>query len=89
MRVPERERERRILSAPGLGGGRLRPAMTVRDFWLFGEVMYMENQAVTWYHSGCVQRDFIKGELKCVGQGPCVQLLYQQNEKIESKVCSH
>ena len=35
------------------------------------------------------QRDFLKRELKHVGQGPCTQLPCQKRDKIESEICSH
>ena len=34
-------------------------------------------------------KDFLKGELKHAVQGPCVQLPFQQRDKIESAVCSY
>ena len=86
----ESTRERGILFAPEWGGGgRLRSAVTVRAFWLFGEVVCVENQMVTQYCSGCAQKDFLKGELKHAGQGPYAQLPYQQGESIEGVVFSH
>ena len=47
-----REREGLYLSrqsgaTPGSDRGRLWPAINVKDFWLFGEVMCRENQTVT------------------------------------------
>ena len=55
----ECQRERGILSAPGSGrGGRPCPAVTVRDFWLFGEVGCVESWKVIQCCSKSVQRDF-------------------------------
>ena len=77
-----REREG-SLCASGSGRARQWPAVIVRDFWLFVEVVCLENWAVTLYSSGCSQRDFLKVELKHAGQGPHAQLPSQQRDKIE------
>ena len=62
----ECQREGGTPSALGSGGGRLWLPRTVRDFWLFGEVVYVKNWTMTQYCSGCAQKDFLKGELKHV-----------------------
>ena len=60
--------------------------MTERDFWLFGEVVCVENS------DSVLQRvcpEKLKGELKHAVQGTLVQLPCQEIEKIENVVCSH
>ena len=67
-RVPETG----ILRAPVPGGDRLQPVLTVRDFWLFGEVVCAESQTVTQCCSGNGWRDFLKREAKVYRAGnPC------------------
>lgn len=62
-----------IRVAPGLGGGRLWPAMTIRDlvFWKGG--VHREPDSDLCCSGGAT--DILKGELKCAGQGPHAQLL--------------
>ena len=71
-------------ASPGSGGGRLQPAMTTRDFWLFGEAVCPENWTVTGTAVGVPQTEVVKGKLKHAGQLPC-----QQRDKIISTVCSY
>ena len=85
----ECQRERGIPSAPGLGGDSPWSAMTVRDFWIFGEVVCEESRTMTQCCSGSAQRDFLKGELRHARKGPCAPLPCQQREKIEDVVCSY
>ena len=63
--------------------------MTVRDFWIFGEVVCEESRTMTQCCSGSAQRDFLKGELRHARKGPCAPLPCQQREKIEDVVCSY
>lgn len=57
----ECQRERGILSEPGSGGGgRPRPGVTVRDFWLFREVVCIASWKVIQCCSSNVQRHFFK-----------------------------
>ena len=79
----ESARERGVLLyVPELDGGRMWSAISLRDFWLFGEGACLESWTVTWCCSGCATEDFLKGDLKHAGQGPCVQLPCQQRDKI-------
>ena len=68
--------------------GHMWQANSMRDLWLFGEVLCVENWTVTQYCSGHAQGDFSKGKLKDAGQGSHAQLPCQQRDKIESLVCS-
>ena len=72
-----------------LRGGRSQLAMNVRDSWLFGEVVCTESWTVTRCCNGSAQRDFLKVQLRCGGQGPCVLLPCPQQERIEGTICSH
>ena len=88
-RVPERERGGFHLHLGQVSGHRTWPAVTVKDFWLFGVVVCMESQIVIQCHSGSARRDFFKGELRLAWKGPLVQLPYQQGKRTEGTVCSH
>ena len=91
----ECQREGGILSVPGsgwgAGRGRQWPAMTVRDSWLFEEVVCCNGsaQTVTQCCSGSAQTDFLKGQLRRAGQGHPAHLPCQHGERSEGAVCPH
>ena len=62
----------------------MQPAMTVRDFWLFGEVVCVESWTVTQWQFP--ERLFEKVAETCWA-GTLCKLLCQQGEKIEGMVC--
>ena len=72
-------------ATPGLGRGRLQPAVTRRYFWLFGEVVCVENWTVSWYCSRCAMGRLLKGRLKHAGLGPCERLPCQQRTRLKAQ----
>ena len=64
--------------------------MTVKDSWLFGDMLCMESWTITQCCSRSAQRNFfLKGKLRHAGQAPHAQLPCQQGERMEGAVCSH